>query len=74
MLLASTFLVGLFTPASNAIELSGQINIEHRQFFEKGLQGQNKQQSSLVVQPEMYWQLDEGEASFTLTPFYRYDS
>jgi len=74
ILLASTFLVGLFTPASNAIELSGQINIEHRQFFEKGLQGQNKQQSSLVVQPEMYWQLDEGEASFTLTPFYRYDS
>lgn len=72
--LASALIASVVSPVVNATELAGQINIEHRQFFDNGLQGQDKQQSSLVVQPELYWELNDGQASFTLTPFYRYDS
>ncbi|KOO16498.1 hypothetical protein AKJ18_04165 [Vibrio xuii] len=57
----------------HAFELSGQINAEHRQFASHGLQGQDKGQSSLVFQPELYWQLGES-SDFTFTPFYRLDS
>ena len=45
-----------------------QVNIEHRQFFSDGAQGQEKQ-TSLVLQPELYWDLQDGDASFTFTPF-----
>ncbi|MCC4817405.1 hypothetical protein BCU85_17475 [Vibrio lentus] len=55
-------------------ELAGQVNLEHRQFFSDGLQGQDKGQSSLVLQPEFYWEQQEGNGSFTFTPFYRLDS
>jgi len=57
----------------NAAKLSGQINLEHRQFFSKGLQGQDRSQSSLVVEPEVYWESGDS-ASFTFVPFYRIDS
>ncbi len=55
-------------------ELSGQVNLEHRQFFSDGLQGQDKAQSSVVLRPEWYWELNDGDASFTFSPFYRYDA
>ncbi|EKM26122.1 hypothetical protein VCHENC02_0263A, partial [Vibrio harveyi] len=55
-------------------ELAGQVNFEHRQFFSAGAQGQSKGQTSLVLQPELYWDLQDGDASFTFTPFYRWDS
>ncbi|MGB9546321.1 hypothetical protein [Vibrio harveyi] len=55
-------------------ELAGQVNFEHRQFFSAGAQGQSKGQTSLVLQPELYWELQDGDASFTFTPFYRWDS
>lgn len=57
----------------HAVELSGQINIEHRQFFSNGLQGQNKAQSSIVAEPELYWQVSDN-SDFTFVPFYRADS
>ncbi|TFH92734.1 hypothetical protein [Vibrio ouci] len=57
----------------HAVELSGQINAEHRQFASHGLQGQDKGQSSIVFQPELYWQWGES-SDFTFTPFYRLDS
>lgn len=50
-------------------ELAGQVNFEHRQFFSAGAQGQSKGQTSLVLQPELYWELQDGDASFTFTPF-----
>ena len=56
------------------VELAGQANIEHRQFFSDGAQGQGKGQTSLVLQPELYWDLQGGDASFTFTPFYLWDS
>lgn len=63
---------GATLPVS-AVEFAGQVNLEHRQFFSHGLQQQDKGQSSLVLEPEWYWELADGEASFTLVPFYRYD-
>ncbi|WP_439848995.1 hypothetical protein [Vibrio hepatarius] len=57
----------------HGVELSGQLNLEHRQFFSDGLQGQDKGQSSLVLQPELFWEVGE-QSQFTFTPFYRLDS
>merc|ERR1739841_167694 len=65
----SSDLVEKFSP-----DIAGQLNLEHRQFFSDGLQGQGKGQSSLVLQPEFYWEQEEGNGSFTFTPFYRLDS
>lgn len=56
------------------VELAGQVSVEHRQFFQSGLQGQDLGQSSLVLQPEFYWQQAEGNGHFTFTLFYRLDS
>ncbi len=57
----------------HGVELSGQLNLEHRQFFSDGLQGQDNGQSSLVLQPELFWEIGE-QSQFTFTPFYRLDS
>tara|TARA_Y100001956_G_scaffold1729_1_gene1999 strand:- start:2050 stop:3231 length:1182 start_codon:yes stop_codon:yes gene_type:complete len=57
----------------HAVELSGQLNLEHRQFFIDGLQDQDKAQSSLVLKPELYWQINDN-SDFTFVPFYRVDS
>lgn len=72
--IASGFLFAALVSTANAVEFAGQINLEHRQFISDGLQGQSNEQTSLVAQPELYWELFGGEASFTFTPFYRYDS
>jgi len=53
--------------------MSGQINVEHRQFLTQGNTRQKKQQSSLVIQPEWYWAVGEGNAGLTFVPFFRYD-
>ncbi|MGC9402016.1 hypothetical protein ACP43V_06155 [Vibrio genomosp. F10 str. 9ZC157] len=57
----------------HAVELGGQVNIEHRQYMSDGAQGQDKGQTSLVVAPDLYWEFDGG-SSFSFTPFYRLDS
>ncbi|OJI57105.1 hypothetical protein [Vibrio vulnificus] len=72
-LLASTLLVTAALPCFG-IELSGSASLEHRQFFSSGLQGQDKGQSSLVFEPEFYWQQSEGNGRFTFIPFYRWDA
>ncbi|MGF1697997.1 hypothetical protein L4C54_20240 [Vibrio lamellibrachiae] len=59
---------------ADQIEVGGQVNVEHRQFFSSGEQGQGKGQSSIVVAPEFYWQSEQSNGSFTFTPFYRLDS
>lgn len=64
----------LVTPSLFAFELAGQLNVEHRQFLSHGLQGQSKGQSSVVVQPEFYWDFQSGDSSFTFTPFFRVDN
>ena len=71
--IASFIITGAMMLPAHAVEFSGQTNLEHRQYVDQGLQGQDKGQSSVVLQPEWYWDLSEGEASFTFVPFYRYD-
>lgn len=60
--------------SAQAAEIRGQINLEHRQFFSSGAQGQDSEQTSLAVEPEMYWQWQQGQSSLTFTPFARIDS
>ncbi len=43
-------------------------------FFEDGQQGQEKGQSSIVLQPEFYWRFHGGNTSVTFVPFGRLDS
>lgn len=71
--LAASISLTLFALHCHSVELAGQINVEHRQFFSSGLQGQDNGQTSLVIQPELYWQLGDS-SDFTFTPFYRLDS
>ncbi|NOH81615.1 hypothetical protein F0231_17915 [Vibrio sp. RE86] len=71
--LAASISLTLFSLHCHSFELAGQVNVEHRQFFSSGLQGQDKGQTSLVIQPELYWQLGDS-SDFTFTPFYRLDS
>lgn len=60
--------------SAQAAEIRGQINLEHRQFFSSGAQGQDNEQTSLAAEPEMYWQWQQGQSSLTFTPFARVDS
>ncbi|UAB71833.1 hypothetical protein INR79_08045 [Vibrio sp. SCSIO 43132] len=67
---ALSMLVGL--PAF--AELAGQVNLEHRQFFHEGLDGQGKEQTSLVLKPQWYWTTESGDGEWSFTPFARFDS
>lgn len=71
--LTSSVLLTVAALPCYGVELSGQMNLEHRQFFSDGLQGQDEAQSSLVLQPELFWTVGE-QSQFTFTPFYRLDS
>jgi len=57
-------------------EASGNIALEQRYFFKEGLYPQqlNHSQSSLLFEPELYWQWNSGNDSVIFTPFYRLDS
>ncbi|WP_051287732.1 hypothetical protein [Photobacterium halotolerans] len=65
----------LFLAASvEAAGISGQINLEQRQFLHPGLEGQDKSQTSVVIEPEWYTEWQDGDARLTIQPFYRWDS
>ncbi len=57
-------------------ESSGNIALEQRSFFEKGQHSDqfNTSQTSLSLEPEMYWGWNGGSDSLTFKPFYRFDS
>jgi hypothetical protein len=57
-------------------DISGDIGIEQRYFFEEALYPEqlNHHQSSLSVEMELYWQWNDGNDSIIFTPFYRIDS
>ncbi|CAK4067611.1 hypothetical protein [Vibrio sp. 16] len=71
--LAASSILTLFALHCHAFELAGKSTVEHRQFFSEGLQGQDKGQSSLILEPELYWEIDDS-SDFTFVPFYRVDS
>lgn len=57
-------------------DASGNLTIEQRYFFnESQYPGQlNHSQTSLSVEPELYWQWNNGDDSLIFTPFYRIDN
>ncbi|UPW19682.1 hypothetical protein M0C34_05215 [Agarivorans sp. TSD2052] len=72
--LASTLALASFS--SNAMELRGNIAAQYRGFFEEGaFPNQHQQhQGSISVEPELYWEWNDGIDSITFTPFARADS
>lgn len=57
-------------------EVSGNIALEQRYFFDDALSQQqlSHNQSSISIEPELYWQWNNGDDSIIFTPFYRLDS
>jgi len=68
----------ILVPSVNAAayyELSGKIGLEQRWFIESGQYDQQLEQTqaSISVEPELYWEWNEGGDSVTFKPFYRQD-
>lgn len=57
-------------------EVSGNVAVEQRYFFKESLYSEqfNHSQTSLSIEPELYWQWNDGNDSIIFTPFYRVDS
>ena len=57
-------------------EASVNITVEQRYFFKEALDPQqlSHSQTSISVEPELYWQWNGGDDSVIFTPFYRVDS
>lgn len=82
-LLVTSMTVGASLLMSNALfandiefEVSGNVAIEQRYFFEEALSAPqlNHSQTSFSVEPEFYWQWNNGSDSLLFIPFYRVDS
>lgn len=56
-------------------EASGNIALDQRYFFKEGINVHqlNHYQASVSIEPELYWQWNDGNDSVILTPFYRLD-
>ena len=76
-LLAALPLLTATTKASaTEFEVSGKVAAEQSHYFDSGsYQGQlAHSQTSFMVEPEFYMGFDDGQASLTFKPFYRYDA
>lgn len=57
------------------LELSGNIEFEHRFFLEDNqFSNQEDISNSISIQPELYYEWNDGYDSITFSPFLRYDS
>ncbi len=75
--LGTSILLSNFSYASEVeFEASGNIALEQRYFFDEALYPEqlSHSQTSLSVEPELYWQWNDGNDSVIFTPFYRLDS
>ena len=63
-------------PSDLEFEVSGNIAVEQRYFFKEAPYPQQlgHNQSSLSIEPELYWEWNGGNDSVIFTPFYRVDS
>jgi hypothetical protein len=63
-------------PSDIEFEVSGNIAVEQRYFFKEASYPQQlgHNQSSLSIEPELYWEWNGGNDSVIFTPFYRVDS
>jgi len=77
-LLLSTALSFIVTTASVAdeFEFSGKIGFEQRYFIDESndIKQLEHNQSSVLFEPELYWDWNSGNDSLTFKPFYRLDS
>ncbi|NQZ82732.1 MAG: hypothetical protein HRT52_17120 [Colwellia sp.] len=73
-LLLSSYLLSKGLQA-NEFEVSGKVGIEQRQFFSSNQYEHqfNQSQVSIFIEPELYWNWNEGSDSLTFKPFYRLD-
>jgi hypothetical protein len=77
MAVSSSLLLGTLVQASDVeFEASGNIAVEQRYFFQEALDPQqlSHSQTSISIEPELYWQWNDGNDSVIFTPFYRVDS
>ncbi len=75
--LGTSILLSNFSYASEVeFEASGNIALEQRYFFDEALYPEqlSHSQTSLSIEPELYWQWNDGNDSVIFTPFYRVDS
>ncbi len=75
--ISTSLLLGNLVQANDfEFEASGNIAVEQRYFFKDALDSQqlSHSQTSLSVEPELYWQWNNGDDSVIFTPFYRVDS
>lgn len=71
-----SFLISLFAchPVVQAVEVSGHVSAEFRSFYHSPLDPQqHHNNASLAVEAEHYYEWDNGQQSFTFTPFARLD-
>lgn len=74
------FLFGLFLTLGvfaedKRFDISGNIEFEHRFFLENNqFSNQQDLSNSVAVQPELYYEWDDGYESVTFSPFYRFDT
>lgn len=75
-MLASTLCLLTTGTLASDIEYTGKIGIEGRYFIEEGQYTDQLEhlQSSIVIEPELYWSSNDGSSSVVFKPFYRIDS
>ncbi|CZF83748.1 hypothetical protein [Grimontia marina] len=69
--------LSLATPSLAALEFidgRGEVSFQQRQFAETGVLGQSKSQTLITLEPEWYWETEEGNTSFVFSPSFRWDS
>jgi hypothetical protein len=74
LFLYKTLLLALFSTAVCAAELSGNISLQSRAFFNDPLDSnQHNQYSSFALEPELYQAWDDGQQMLNAAVFYRHD-
>jgi hypothetical protein len=65
-----------FSSVAIEFEASGKLAVEQRYFFKEAQYPEqfDSGQSSLAIEPELYWSWNDGFDSITFTPFYRFDN
>ena len=73
------FSLGLLLAANNSnaesyADFSGNLSFDARWFADEGLDSQDQDQLSVVIDPEFYLDSESGSQRLVVHPFYRYDS
>ncbi|MCK4704029.1 MAG: hypothetical protein KAT90_00995 [Gammaproteobacteria bacterium] len=70
----SFLFLSLVSSTVYAVELSGNISLQARHFFDEPLdQNQHKHYNSFAIEPEMYQAWDNKKQALNFSAFYRYD-